>query len=66
MHMYEDDFWKIINWSLEWNRYSGIAKNLGLNQDNILKVLDSDEAAIKELGENGARIKTTLEKEHQE
>ena len=52
----EDDFWKIINWSLEWNRYSGIAKNLGLNQDNILKVLDSDEAAIKELGENGARI----------
>ena len=38
----EDDFWKIINWSLEWNRYSGIAKNLGLNQDNILKVLDSD------------------------
>jgi len=52
----EDDFWKIINWNLEWNRYSGIAKNLGLNQDNILKILDNNEEAIKELGDNGARI----------
>jgi len=52
----EDDFWKIINWNLEWNRYSGIAKNLGINKDNILKILDNNQEAIKELGDNGAKI----------
>ncbi len=52
----EDDFWKIINWNLEKNRYSGIAKNLGLNSDNILKILDGDQEAIKALGDNGQAI----------
>ena len=49
-------FWKIINWNLEKNRYSGIAKNLGLNSDNILKILDGDQEAIKALGDNGQAI----------
>ena len=52
----EDDFWKIINWSLEKNRYSGLAKKLGLNSDNILKILDRDPEAIKALGDNGQAI----------
>jgi len=52
----EDDFWKIINWNLEKNRYSEIAENLGLNSDNILKILDGDQEAIKALGDNGQAI----------
>ena len=52
----EDDFWKIINWSLERNRYSGVVKNLGINSNNILKILDRDPEAIKALGNNGEVI----------
>ena len=52
----EDDFWKIINWSLERNRYDGLTKNLGINSNNILKILDGDPETIKSLGTNGQAI----------
>ena len=35
----EDDFWKIINWNLERNRYSKLANNLGITKDNYKQVL---------------------------
>jgi len=35
----EDDFWKIINWNLERNRYSKLADNLGITKDNYKQVL---------------------------
>ena len=51
----EDDFWKIINWSLERNRYSGIINGLGVNQDNIVKILAGDETALAGM-KNGKAI----------
>jgi len=51
----EDDFWKIINWSLERNRYSGIINGLGINQDNIVKILAGDETALAGM-KNGKAI----------
>ena len=35
----EDDFWKIINWNLERNRYSKLADNLGVTKDNYKQIL---------------------------
>ena len=35
----EDDFWKIINWNLERNRYSKLADNLNVTKDNYKQVL---------------------------
>ena len=55
----EDDFWKIINWSLERNRYGTAVKNLGINKDNIKTLLYADPRSqsyqnlIAGLGESG-------------
>ena len=55
----EDDFWKIINWSLERNRYSGVVKDLGINSSNIKTLLYADplsaeyKTLIQGLGEGG-------------
>ena len=55
----EDDFWKIINWSLERNRYGMATKNLGINKDNIKTLLYADPKSqsyqnlIAGLGESG-------------
>ena len=38
----EDDFWKIINWNLERNRYAGVLSKLGVNEDNFKKIIDYD------------------------
>jgi len=35
----EDDFWKVINWNLERNRYSKLANNLNVTKDNYKQVL---------------------------
>ena len=35
----EDDFWKIVTWNLERNRYEGILGKLGINKDNYIKAL---------------------------
>ena len=35
----EDDFWKVINWNLERNRYSKLASNLNVTKDNYKKIL---------------------------
>ena len=35
----EDDFWKVINWNLERNRYSKLASNLNVTKDNYKQVL---------------------------
>jgi len=35
----EDDFWKIINWNLERNRYSKLSDTLGINKNNYKQVL---------------------------
>ena len=43
----EDDFWKVVNWNLERNRYEGIVGNLGINKNNYLKVLGEDSARGK-------------------
>jgi hypothetical protein len=51
----EDDFWKVINWSLERNRYSGIINNLGVNQDNVVKILSGDQEALKGI-KNGQAV----------
>ena len=37
----EDDFWKIINWNLERNRYSKLTKELGVTEDNFKALIDS-------------------------
>jgi len=46
----EDDFWKIINWSLERNRHSILVNKLGINQNNIKGILDGDANAIASIG----------------
>jgi len=46
----EDDFWKIINWSLERNRHSTLVSKLGINQNNIKGILDGDANAIASIG----------------
>ena len=38
----EDDFWKIVNWNLERNRYSKLADTLGINKENYKKILAED------------------------
>ena len=38
----EDDFWKVINWNLERNRYSKISQQLGVTKDNYRKILAED------------------------
>jgi len=43
----EDDFWKIINWNLERNRYDDIFNKIGINQNNYLKVLEENSARGK-------------------
>jgi len=35
----EDDFWKVINWNLERNRYSKLSETLNINKDNYKKIL---------------------------
>jgi hypothetical protein len=37
----EDDFWKIINWNLERNRYSTLTKEIGVTEDNFKALIDS-------------------------
>jgi len=46
----EDDFWKVINWSLERNRYDGISKSMGLDSGNFKKYLNPATAE----GQSGA------------
>ena len=48
----EDDFWKIVTWNLERNRYDNVIKNLGITKDNYLKVLSGDveDEALKKAG----------------
>jgi hypothetical protein len=36
----EDDFWKVINWSLERNRYDQLAKHMGLSSKNFKNYLN--------------------------
>ena len=36
----EDDFWKIINWNLERNRYSQITEQLGVTSKNFKALID--------------------------
>ena len=38
----EDDFWKIINWNLERNRYSQIVDQLGVTQTNFKHLINKD------------------------
>ena len=55
----EDDFWKIINWSLERNRHGTIVKNLGIKESNIKGILDNNAEAIASIGktaDENARI----------
>jgi len=40
----EDDFWKIVTWNLERNRYEDLAKRIGITKDNYLSVLAEDSA----------------------
>jgi len=42
LYVGEDDFWKIINFNLERNRYEKVVNNLGVTKDNYLKVLAGD------------------------
>jgi len=36
----EDDFWKVINWNLERNRYTKIVGDLGINENNFKPLID--------------------------
>ena len=64
----EDDFWKIINWSLERNRYSGVVKDLGINSSNIKTLLYADPKSVEYkslvtgLGDAGEKIATYFRK----
>jgi hypothetical protein len=40
-------FGKLLIGVLERNRYSGIINNLGVNQDNVVKILSGDQEALK-------------------
>ncbi len=53
----EDDFWKIINWSLERNRHSKIVSNLKITPSNIRGILNGDNNAIATLGKTSAENK---------
>jgi hypothetical protein len=57
----EDDFWKIINWSLERNRYSILANKLNINKDNIKDILEGNTEVIKTI-KNGDNIAKYLSK----
>jgi ferritin-like metal-binding protein YciE len=37
----EDDFWKIINWNLERNRYQKLTKSIGVDENNFKAIIDS-------------------------
>ena len=37
----EDDFWKVINWHLERNRYGKIIEEVGINKDNFKHIINS-------------------------
>ena len=43
----EDDFWKIVSWNLERNRYDGVLSKLGINESNYKSVLAEDSARGK-------------------
>jgi hypothetical protein len=45
----EDDFWKIINWNLERNRYSKLAETLNVNKGNYKQVLAEESTRGKYL-----------------
>jgi len=38
----EDDFWKIINWNLERNRYENILTNSGVNKNNYIDKINEN------------------------
>ena len=40
----EDDFWKMVTFSLERNRYDGILKRIGVNKENYKQVLKENSA----------------------
>jgi hypothetical protein len=42
LYVAEDDFWKIINFNLERNRYAKVINDSGINKDNYIKVLAGD------------------------
>ena len=46
----EDDFWKIINWSLERNRHGILAGKLGITESNVRGILDNNAEAIASIG----------------
>ena len=46
----EDDFWKVINWSLERNRYGKLSKTMGLDSSNFKEYLNPS----TEKGKSGA------------
>ena len=38
----EDDFWKIINWNLERNRYENVLTNSGVNKNNYIDKINEN------------------------
>ena len=43
----EDDFWKIVSWNLERNRYDGVLSKLGINESNYKSLLTEESARGK-------------------
>ena len=40
----EDDFWKIVSWNLERNRYDSVLSKIGINESNYKSMLAEDSA----------------------
>ena len=59
----EDDFWKILTWGVERNRYSGMLTGRGINKTNFNRVLNGDKnALVKEFGEGADKLQNFLNK----
>jgi len=53
----EDDYWKVITWGLERNRYEKLLANAGINQSNFQKLL-------KETSEMGNFLNNGVKRNH--
>ncbi len=59
----EDDFWKILTWGVERNRYSDILKARKVDSSNFNRFLNGDKKSlVREFGEGADKLQDFLNK----
>ena len=56
----EDDYWKILTWGVERNRYSTALESYGVNAQNYNKVLAGDAATLATITKDGKNYGTQV------